>query len=897
MKINTIVLNINVTLSSHGYCNYIEVIKFYLYFNPFVPKTVYMIRSSLFLLICLFQADYAISQLSQSDSIVNRQNSFVDSVSMPFSLKYKASATKEFFWGKHYRKEWGTTVSFPVLDMKTFKGGLTPDKLGGGHQSKSLRVIAGDGKEYVLRTVKKDLTPLVPEGLKGTFVHRQANDQLSMVHPYGALIVARLAEKISIYHVNPEIVFVPNTEALKEFRDTIGNKLCYFEERPSGKGWEHSEIADNAEKIETTEDILENFAKDTKYRMDQKELLKARLFDMMINDFDRHEDNWDWAKFSQRGPLGEKDSITLYKAFAKDRDHALSKVDGLLMHFIAMPWALRPLENITNRAKDVLGLNFAARYLDRQFLNEVSKEDWQQTISSIQSSLTNDAIKEAIDIVPPEVNKYSGDFLKKRLIQRKDNLSKYGMKYYRKLNKYVTVTGSAKDEHFNIVFLDDALSVTGMSEKNDTFYHRIFYPDQTKEINIYGLESKDNFTFSGNAKNKFKVRIIGGEETDKYINDRTASGKKVRIYDVQDSIYVNEKKYRVNRNEDTLYQYKRKSTKYDSYMPFIIPGYNPDDGLYFGIGFKYKKQQWGKAPFGWEQSLKVEATTATGFMGFSYKGLFKHVFGKWDLDLLAIYRGPKFVFNYYGTGNETELLVKDKAFYRTGLKALSFSPGISRETDHVYVRFALEYDEVRVLNTPGKFISTDLADVDTSVFSKKHFGGVTGVWNYSSADVKKNPTKGLALEAGFKYRDNLDKTSSYLNLHGALSFYLSLGRSLVFAHRTGGATNIGEYDLYFANTLGRSENLRGFWRYRFSGKTSFYQNTELRLSLSRKRNFGLLGFIDDGKVWIENEDSKTLHVGYGGGFYFIPFNSLGLTVTYGTSKEASMIMIKTGFLF
>jgi hypothetical protein len=30
--------------------------------------------------------------------------------------------------------------------------------------------------------------------------------------------------------MNPEIIFVPNTEDLKEFRDTIGNKLCYFEE-------------------------------------------------------------------------------------------------------------------------------------------------------------------------------------------------------------------------------------------------------------------------------------------------------------------------------------------------------------------------------------------------------------------------------------------------------------------------------------------------------------------------------------------------------------------------------------------------------------------------------------------------------------------------------------------
>ena len=253
----------------------------------------------------------------------------------------------------------------------------------------------------------------------------------------------------------------------------------------------------DADEVENTEEVLEKFAKDTKYRMDQKELLKARLFDMMINDFDRHEDNWNWAKF-------EKDSITLYKAFQKTGTRHYQEVDGLLMHFIAMPWAMRPLENMTKRVKDVLGENFAARNLDRQFLNELTKEDWQQTISSIQSSLTDDAIKEAVDIVPPEVNKYSGDFLKKRLIQRKDNLSQYGMKYYRKLNKYVTVTGSAKKNILILVFWKMQCLSLDMNEKNDTFYHRVFYPGQTKEVNIYGLESKDDFTISGNAKNKFK---------------------------------------------------------------------------------------------------------------------------------------------------------------------------------------------------------------------------------------------------------------------------------------------------------------------------------------------------------------------------------------------------------
>src|SRR5204863_2172021 len=111
------------------------------------------------------------------------------------------------------------------------------------------------------------------------------------------------------------------------------------------------------------------------------------------------------------------------------------------MHFIAMPWAIRPLQNMTSSVKDVLGENFAARNLDRQFLNQLTKEDWQQAISNIQSSLTNDAIKESVDVVPPEVNKYSGDFLKQKLIDRRNNLSQYGMKYYRKLNKYVTITG------------------------------------------------------------------------------------------------------------------------------------------------------------------------------------------------------------------------------------------------------------------------------------------------------------------------------------------------------------------------------------------------------------------------------------------------------------------------
>jgi hypothetical protein len=51
--------------------------------------------------------------------------------------QYAASGWEKFWWGEHYRREWTTPVSFPVLDISSIDGGLTPLKVGGGHESKT----------------------------------------------------------------------------------------------------------------------------------------------------------------------------------------------------------------------------------------------------------------------------------------------------------------------------------------------------------------------------------------------------------------------------------------------------------------------------------------------------------------------------------------------------------------------------------------------------------------------------------------------------------------------------------------------------------------------------------------------------------------------------------------
>jgi hypothetical protein len=89
---------------------------------------------------------------------------------MPAGSRFAASRTKQFWWGKHWRKEWLQPVSFPILNLDSMAGGLTALKRGGGHETKTLRFLGHDGKEYVLRTIDKSLDVLIPEHSKAVLL-------------------------------------------------------------------------------------------------------------------------------------------------------------------------------------------------------------------------------------------------------------------------------------------------------------------------------------------------------------------------------------------------------------------------------------------------------------------------------------------------------------------------------------------------------------------------------------------------------------------------------------------------------------------------------------------------------------------------------------------------------
>lgn len=819
----------------------------------------------------------------------------------------KARGFRRFLLGHHYRKEWATPVDVEVLNFDTTAGGLTPAKLGGGMQTKSLRLKGANGKEYVIRSVNKDPSKALPPEFRGTFANDVLQDQISSSHPYAALVVAELARAAEIYYITPRIVYVPNSPKLGEFQKELGNTLCLFEERPVGTQDDNPDF-DFSGKIVTSEKMLEKVFGDNDHRVDEKFFLKNRFFDIVIGDWDRHEDQWLWATFKT------ENNQTIYKPIPRDRDQAFPKLDGLIPQIAARKWSVRKTQSFEHTIRDINGFNMNGIHLDRNFTIGLSQNDWMMMVDSIQFSLTDANIEEAFKKLPASIYDVSAKKLISRIKARRNDLKKYAATYYKFINKEVNIVGTDDKEFFEVNRLNGdstrvaVYKINKKGEKDNILLNRIFYTSETKEIRLYGLGDADQFSIKGEVDGGILVRIIGGNGPDQYTDSSIVQGKAsaTRIYDSSGNIFNTGRETRKVYTRDTLLvQYKRKSFKYNKLVPKFTPGYNIDDGIYLGGGFTLTKQKFGKEPFGFTETLAGNYALRTGAFNFWYDRIFKRAFGKWDLHLTAEINAPNYVFNYFGLGNETVLLQKNMSFNRVRSDQYNVLLGVTRTFNKKFTwEFSAGYQNISVEKTPNRFVSDPRAKIDSSLFTAKQFGIAQLEYRIDNTDNILYPTRGIRLNTAVGVNQNLqDKKRNFPYLHFNVSGYATAG-NITFALRSGISTIFSnEYEFYQANTLGGTTNLRGYRRTRFSGRTSLYENAELRWKLGTtniyiiKGHIGLLGFADGGRVWVPTESSDTWHWGYGGGFWILPYNKLSFTITYGISDEDKLINVRGGFLF
>ena len=861
----------------------------------------------------IYQKEF-VSNAKREKTILHLQ----DSMTIKAGDKFYNPKAKYFMRGKNYRKIWDTPVKVPVFNIGTEKDSLFVVKRGGGKQTLSLRLEDKNGRQYVLRSLEKNIEPVLPEELKNTFAVDIVQDQISTSNPYGALVVAQLAEYAGIYHANPKIVYVPDDPNFGIYRQDMAGHLFIFEERPDG---DRSDVASFAysENIISTADMIENILDDENHFIDSDAYIRARLFDILINDWDRHEDQWRWASF-------KNDEKTIYKPVPRDRDQAFFLSEGVVAWISSRKWLSPRFQFFDEYTENVEGLSFNARLLDRNLLIQSEWEDWQDQIDSLKIRLTPERIDKAVLSFPKEVQDLCAGQTAEILKARLENLEPMARQLYLFLAEEISITGTNSNDLFKISVPDKkTIRISRFQVKNKTeneIYSRDFNASETKKIRIYGFNKKDHFLVESNAKNKIKLYIIGGDDKDEVIYEGNKVPQYISVYDKKSSDLSDIVKSRiVNNYDEKELEYDREAFEYDVVYPGLFMGYNQDDGVFLGGGpviNKFSRYHYQR----YEIFANYAFSTNAFNLHFAGENIYplKHI----ELSLVADFKSPKYTNNYFGMGNETGWLIdkSEKEYYRVRMSEYyikaNFIKSLDKNDIHK-VGLGLFYKNTDVEETSGRFISDFIQNglVPGALFSHSYAGVALNykINTISKGDMKREnkfggskmfPTRGIKPEIEFTQFIGLnDDSPDFTKISGEWTSYLSFSKRprVVYAVRLGGEKLFGDYVFNEAAKLGQNENLRGYRQTRFYGDASLYLNTEIRVRVKNFKTYllngtaGFLVFNDIGRVWLEGENSSLWHTGYGGGLWWSPFDMALLTVSYAGSKEDNLINVSVNYQF
>ena len=810
-------------------------------------------------------------------------------------------------------------VDAPVLYLDEHLGGLEIIKQGGSKQTSSLQLKDKNGRNYNLRSLRKDPTRSLPKNVNFGLAQRLMQYFFTGANPFGAFAVPDLAEAAGIYHTNPQLFYLPEQKALGRFNETYADQLYMLEERPDeswndtekfGKGKESISYRKLFKEIRTENDKL--------VKVNQTLALRNRLLDIMIGDFDRHLDQF---RFMQRVT---KDTF-VYDPIPRDRDVAFSNWDGIPYRVgrLLDPF-LRATHNYDDNINSMKWLVYQSRGFDDFFLNGLDWEDWEKEITALQANLTDEVLDKALSKMPKEIQEIEAASIKKAFQARRRDLMKYGREFYLLMNKEVEIVGTDNHDVFEVERLENGFTkVTAWiadkkGEKKMKFYSRTLDPDITKEILIYGMDKEDFFFVEGNVKKGIKVRLIGGYEKDEFNDNSTVKGwgKKTIINDdIEGKNIVNGSKETKDAQSDlnlhNSFLYLKTDRHFDYLAPFIDGGFNPDDGLSLGARLDYFTFPYRKTNV---QTFRANYAFATKAMNFSYTGNFSNVGNTdWDFLLDARLFGPQFVRNYFGFGNDTELVVADGVdpddldFNRIRMRQISLRPSLKKNLyGDNYFAVGLIGEAIEVERTEGRLFDSEIVEINEDVFEMNYFAGIGTKFVFDFIDNEVNPQNGLRFNFNADWRANLQEFDrNFANFGVSLTSYNGWGepRRLVLASKVGYSQNIGNYNFYHGVTLGGMDNLRGHRRGRFTGNSTLYHNTDLRYSLLTSNNnfipfsVGVLAGFDYGRVWEKNISSDTWHTGYGGGFWISPVDAVVLNFSYFKSVEDKLFTFQIGYLF
>src|SRR5690606_11632973 len=202
----------------------------------------------------------------------------------------------------------------------------------------------------------------LPEELHRTLANEVLDDANSAQHPYGALIFPPLAGAADVAHTNPIIGVVAPETALGHYHEPLADTLRLPEERePEGD-------SDNTVKM------LKRINNDNDDIYKAKTFLRARMLDLLVNDWDRHGDQWRWRDVNK----GKKGEDRDYLGVPRDRDQALRKMEGVLPTMASRPYMLPLIQGFAEEYKRPNYVLRKSDFLTAHPKDQFTREEWNK---------------------------------------------------------------------------------------------------------------------------------------------------------------------------------------------------------------------------------------------------------------------------------------------------------------------------------------------------------------------------------------------------------------------------------------------------------------------------------------------------------------------------------------
>ena len=311
-----------------------------------------------------------------------------------------------YWFGEGYRKAWTTPVELPVLDLSTEAGGLTPLRQIGGFQTEGLAFKAANGRGYTFRKLEKHPERVLPKEWQQSELRAIAIDQTAAAHPAATAIIGSLARSVGIRFYASRLAVMPDDPALGEFRKTFGGTVGTFDEYIT-PGYE------GITEIVSTFDLWKKWREGGPgNRVDSRAFLKARLFDLVVGNWDRHQGQWRWARVPGQ---------PLWEPLPEDADQAFTRYEGKAMGAVrsVVPRFMRYSGEYPKRIEGLTTNNYD---VTRWLLADVEWPVYEEVARELAAQMTDAAIDEAMHQMPSEWYAIDGAQLTKDLRQRRDGI-------------------------------------------------------------------------------------------------------------------------------------------------------------------------------------------------------------------------------------------------------------------------------------------------------------------------------------------------------------------------------------------------------------------------------------------------------------------------------------------